>query len=165
MLDILAAVEKELPRLLADEADWKSLLVDYHPPTVERLWRQWDGCRVYLHRILPCEPGAALFHPHPWPSAMRILDGEYAMAVGYGKGMEPLPVAALLIVRGDFRYTMTDPDAWHYVRPIGRPSQSVMVTGKPWDRPSHHATKPLFPLTEEQQRELLALFRVHYPLR
>jgi hypothetical protein len=162
MLDILAAVEEALPDLLADEASWKSLYIDYHPPTVERLWRHWGEYRVSLHRIHPCPPGAALFHPHPWPSAMRILDGEYEMAVGYGKGMQEPPVAALMIARGDFRYTMTDPDAWHYVRPIDRPSMSLMVTGKPWDREAHPVHKELIALGEEQKREILAFFRKQY---
>ena len=73
VLDTLAAVERGLPALLRDEGAWKSLLVDYHPPTVERLWRPWGAGRVYLHRIHPCARAEALFHPHPWPSAMRVL--------------------------------------------------------------------------------------------
>jgi hypothetical protein len=165
MLDILAAVERDLPRLLLDEAAWSGLLIDYHPPTVERLWLPWRECRVYLHRIFPCAAGEALFHPHPWPSAMRILAGEYEMAVGHGTGEAPPPVAALMIAAGDFRYEMTDPDAWHYVRPLGRPSLSLMVTGRPWDRPAPRSSKPLVPLTDAQRAELFALFRQHYPLR
>jgi hypothetical protein len=163
MLEILAAVEQELPRRLLDEDAWSGLFIDYHPPTVERLWVRWRDCRVSLHRIHPCPAGAALFHPHPWPSAMRILVGEYEMAVGYGKGEAVPPVAALMIARGDFRYEMTDPDAWHYVRPLGGPTLSVMVTGKPWDRPSPHSSKPLVPLTDGQRAELFRLFREHYP--
>src|SRR4051794_19093257 len=97
MLEILAQVERELPRLLLDEESWKGLYIDYHPPTVERLWRPWGEYRVSLHRISPCGPGEALFHPHPWPSVMRILAGEYEMAVGYGPGLEEPPVAALMV--------------------------------------------------------------------
>jgi hypothetical protein len=63
VLDTLEAVERELPHLLRDESAWKSVLVDYHPPTVERLWLPWGGYRVYLHCIHPCPPGTALFHP------------------------------------------------------------------------------------------------------
>ena len=163
MLDILATVESELPELLQDESAWSSIYIDYHPPTVERLWRNWNGYRIYLHRIHPCGAGEALFHPHPWPSAMRILEGEYEMAVGYGKGETVPPVAALMIAAGDFRYEMTDPDAWHYVRPLERPSMSLMVTGKPWDRPAPRSSKPLAPLAAETCHELLRLFREHYP--
>ena len=164
MLDVLEQVERELPALLADGDSWAGLLIDYHPPTVERLWRRWAEYRISLHRIHPCAAGEALFHPHPWPSAMRILEGEYEMAVGYGKGETTPPVAALMIAAGDFRYEMTDPDAWHYVRPLGAATLSVMVTGKPWDRPAPRSGKPLVPLTEAQRAELFRLFRGYYPM-
>jgi hypothetical protein len=163
MLEILQAVEAELPQLLRDEAGWNSLFVDYHPPTVERLWRRWGKYRISLHRIHPCAPGEALFHPHPWPSAMRVLSGTYEMAVGYGPGETAPPVAARMIVTGDFLYEMTDPDAWHYVRPLRERTFSLMVTGKPWDRPAPRSTKQLDPLTDAQRKEILTFFRDRYP--
>jgi hypothetical protein len=163
MLAVLAEVEDVLPALLQDERVWQSLYVDYHPPTVERLWAAWGDYRVSLHRIHPCEREQALFHPHPWPSAMRVLEGDYEMAVGFGAGSETPPVAALMIVRGDFRYEMTHPDSWHYVRPLGRPTLSVMVTGKPWARDAPKSSRPLRPLRPEQVAELLRLFRGRYP--
>jgi hypothetical protein len=164
MLDVLVQVEQALPRLLEDESVWQSLLVDYHPPTVERLWTPWRDYRVFLHRIYPCERGQALFHPHPWPSAMRVLDGEYEMAVGFGAGIETPPVAALMIARGDYRYEMTHPDGWHYVRPMGGPTLSLMVTGKPWAREAPRSTKPLRPLLAEQVKDLLRSFRSRFPV-
>jgi hypothetical protein len=163
MLDVLAMAEAALPALLLDGGIWQSLHVDYHPPTVDRLWTRWGEYRLFLHRIHPCAPGEALFHPHPWPSAMRVLDGEYEMAVGFGQGMAEPPFAARMVARGDFRYEMTHPDAWHYVRPIGGPTLSIMVTGKPWERESHRATKPLSALAPGVVAELLGLFRAHYP--
>jgi hypothetical protein len=69
-----------------------------------------------------------------------------------------------MTARGDFRYEMTDPDAWHYVRPLGAATLSVMVTGKPWGRPAPRSSKPLVPLTDRQRAELFALFRRHYPV-
>jgi hypothetical protein len=163
MLDILSQVEQVLPELLQDEGAWQSLYVDYHPPMVERLWRPWDQYRVFLHRIHPCEREQALFHPHPWPSAMRVLEGEYEMAVGFGPGMETPPVAALMVARGDFRYEMTHPDSWHYVRPLERPTLSVMITGKPWAREAPRSGKRLQPLPADQVTELLGRFRALYP--
>jgi hypothetical protein len=163
MLAVLAEVEGVLPALLQDERVWQNLYIDYHPPTVERLWAAWGDYRVSLHRIHPCEREQALFHPHPWPSAMRVLEGDYEMAVGFGAGPETPPVAALMIVRGDFRYEMTHPDSWHYVRPLGRPTLSVMVTGKPWARDAPKSSRPLRPLRPEQVAELLRLFRGRYP--
>jgi hypothetical protein len=111
---------------------------------------------------VPCEPGEALFHPHPWPSAMRILEGTYEMAVGHGAGSTAPPIAARIIASGDFRYEMTDPDAWHYVRPIGRPSLSIMVTGKPWPRVSPGAGEPLQPLDDARRGVLFDWFRARY---
>jgi hypothetical protein len=164
MLDVLARAEAELPALLVN-ARWNSLDINYHPPFVERLWLPWQGYRISLHRIHPCAPSDALFHPHPWPSAMRILDGDYEMAVGYGAGSNAPPVAARLIASGDFRYEMTDPDAWHYVRPIGRPAMTVMVTGAPWQRSSPGSSEPLQTLDDKRHAEILAWFRARYPAR
>jgi hypothetical protein len=163
MLDVLYAVERELPALLEHDGGWQGLFIDYHPPAVERLWRPWGAYRVSLHRIFPCPEGMALFHPHPWPSAMRVLDGRYEMAVGFGPGLTPPPVAARLLMGGDFAYEMTHPDAWHYVRPLDAPTFSLMVTGPPWSRPAPRSDRPLSPLTPKQTADLLAFFRGRYP--
>jgi hypothetical protein len=79
------------------------------------------------------------------------------MAVGFGAGTKTPPVAALMISSGDFRYEMRAPDSWHYVRPLGWPTRSLMVTGKPWDREAPKSTTPLRRLQPEQVAELLAL--------
>lgn len=163
MLAVLAQIEAELPDLLADEARWQSLDINYHPPFVERLWTTWDEYRVSLHRIHPCKASAALFHPHPWPSAMRILDGRYEMAIGYGKGSEPPPIAARFIAAADVRYEMTDPDAWHYVRPLERPAMTIMVTGRPWKRESPPVGRQLSPLDPQRSAELMEWFRGAFP--
>lgn len=164
MLDVLARIEAELPSLLLDEAGWNSLDINYHPPRVERLWRSWNEYRISLHRIHPCEPKDALFHPHPWPSAMRVLAGTYEMAVGYGAGSMPPPIAVRIIAAGDLRYQMIDIDAWHLVRPIGEPAMTVMVTGRPWSRDAAGAepAAPLSSLTDDHRTELLAWFRAFY---
>lgn len=165
MMDLLEAAEAELPTLMADRAGWRSLDIDYHPPRVERLYRPWrDGLRLNLHRIHPCAPGAPLFHPHPWPSAMRVLSGRYHMRVGYGAGTEPPPIAAELTMTPGACYAMIHPDAWHDVRPLGGPSLSVMVTGRPWRRDAPVSPdQPLRPLPAADADALLALFRQHYP--
>jgi hypothetical protein len=167
MLTTLAAVELELPTLLKEIDGWQSLDIDYHPPFVERVWRQWGEFRIALHRIHPCSSAEALFHPHPWPSAMRILSGTYEMAVGYGAGDTPPPIAARFVASGadmDVRYEMTDPDAWHYVRPIGEPTYSVMLTGRPWARIAPQSEHPLKPLAPSRVHELLEWFAARYDL-
>lgn len=165
MLHTLQQVEAELPELLKDETQWQGLYVDYHPPLVERLWRQWGGYRIYLHRIHPCALGEALFHPHPWPSAMLVVSGAYEMAIGYGTGEEIPPIAACLILGPGSRYEMTNPDSWHYVRPIDGVTESVMVTGPLWNRPSPKSKKLLRELTVAERKAIFESFKNHFPNR
>ncbi len=163
MLEILHEVEVALPGILrGDESLWKGLLVDYHLPVVERLWQDYKGFRVCLHRIHPCASGEALFHPHPWPSAMRVLKGTYEMAIGYGAGEKEPPIAARIITCAGSEYEMTDKDGWHYVRPISEPTLSLMISGKPWTRPSPKSDRPLKPLLVNERRDILDLFREFY---
>lgn len=162
MLDKLSEVEKMLPELLKNEQQWSGLFIDYHPPFVERLWLQWDNHRISLHCIHPCAKEEALFHPHPWPSAMKIVRGNYEMAVGYGLGNTPPPVAALIILPMGSSYEMTDPNAWHYVRPLTGESYTLMITGKPWARESPQPNKTLRPLSKEQRRKIFDLFKFFY---
>jgi hypothetical protein len=162
MIEVLIQAEKELPALLREPTKWQSLFVDYHEPFVERLWCNWRECRLYLHRIHSCAPGKALFHPHPWPSAMRVLSGTYEMAIGYGVGnKEPPPAARLLLGPGSL-YEMTDPNGWHYVRPIGEPTLSLMVTGKPWTRSTPKSDYALQSLKPKQKAEIFEFFRSAY---
>ncbi|MCA9527599.1 MAG: hypothetical protein KC549_15025 [Myxococcales bacterium] len=161
MLADLAAAEAALPALLQDAAGWRSLRIDYHPPVVERLFRPFgDGGRLSLHRAWPCAPEDALFHPHPWPSAMRIVSGRYRMIVGHGPGLATPPVAATLELAAGSTYTMTDPDAWHAIMPLGGPSLSIMVTGRPWARPQPvEPAAPLRPMDAADAEALLAAFQ------
>lgn len=162
MLDVLYDVEKRLEDLLLWEDGWNSIFVNYHLPFVERLWRQDGENRIYLHRILPCERKNSLFHPHPWPSAMRICQGRYKMSLGYGKGDTPPPIAATLIMQPHSVYEMTSEDAWHNVVPIGMPTMSLMVTGKPWNRTAPKSHTQLLPLSQEKRDEIRAFFYSYY---
>ena len=161
MLDVLHEAEKSLPQWLEDPGSWKSLYIDYEPPFVERLWRTWGEHRVYLHRIHPCNK--ALFHPHGWPSAMRIVHGIYEMELGWGPGDQPPPVASTLLLPAGTEYEMIDRDSWHSVRPL-REVLSLMVTGQPWDRWSPRSTHPLRGLTDLEINSLFDDFRQEYPL-
>lgn len=170
-------IDSPLYRMLL-HAEWNSLKIDYHPPFVDRLWTTWrgaadsrdQGCRVYLHRLHPCKPTEALLHSHPWPSAMHVLNGRYEMGLGHGVD-EPVMLARMVVgvdrrnVNSGFRYEMTDPAAWHYVRPIGGPALSVMVTGAPWFSPTDPRNKPaqlqekLKPLSPTEVSDLLEEFK------
>jgi hypothetical protein len=167
LLAVLERIESgPLPGLLARADQWQSLFVDYEPPFVERLWApvSVDGAayRVFLHRIHPADPERCLFHPHPWPSAIKILSGSYWMNAGHGAGFEPPPVSMRLKLVAGASYEMAHPDGWHSVCPLGEPSRSIMVTGAPWSRPSHKPTKQLLPLDPAAADALLGFFRRAY---
>lgn len=156
MLERLDQTLIHLPALLDSLVGWRSLDIDYHPPRVERLVRSVGASRLSLHRIHPCEPGQALFHPHRWPCAVVLLSGRYEMGVGWGPGSEAPPVASRLILGPGARYEMCERDAWHYVRPLDEPVVSVMLSGEPWHRPSPRPNRTLGPLSEAAAAELLA---------
>lgn len=162
MLDKLHKLEKELPSLLVG-SEWNSLEIDYHKPFVERVFCDWNDCRVYLHIIHKCKAEDALFHTHPWPSAMKVLSGAYEMGIGYGAGDNPPPIATKLISYGQMEYEMTDIDSWHYVRPLTDYAVTIMITGKPWGRSSPKANYIMKPLSEKRKKEILEVFLFYYP--
>jgi hypothetical protein len=178
MLEILKRVERALMPMLENEAAWQTLNITYARPFVERLWLSMsvDGkpIRVNLHRIHPCQPEDVFFHPHSWPSAMRILRGEYEMGIGMTDELLPqaVPQVSMRVVgqRG-FAYEMTDPNVWHYVKPLGMANVlSLMITGEPYpdgDRVLHPSPPKAKngPLTEAQKKHILALFKGFYKPR
>lgn len=165
MLNILAQVEDELPDLLNLE-DWNSTHVTYQPPEVHRLWRQWGDYRIFLHKILPSTSGKeSLYHPHPWPSVVKVVDcyGQYKMGVGYGPGLQEPPLAATIWARPGVVYEMMDPNGWHFVE-MSAHSYSIMITGKPWGREMPHSDHPKQgPLSPEMVEALKEKFANYYP--
>lgn len=133
MLEILNEVEENLPNLLRSNIEMKSLFIDYHPPIVERIWFNYGEYRVYLHKILLCKQEEALFHPHPWPSAVKILEGCYEMGIGHSENNLEPDIDCKLVLGPGSEYEMSDINGWHYVRPL-IPVYSIIVTGKPWGR-------------------------------
>jgi hypothetical protein len=166
MLERLETVLAELPTLLASSEGWRGMRIDYHEPHVDRAWRPWHDCRLSIHRIHPCTQGAALLHPHPWPSAMQILAGRYEMSLGYAAGITAPPIAARFVLPAGTVYAMTDRDAWHDVRPLAEPVITVMLSGPPWDRAMPvEPEMPQGPLSPTELAELLATARRHLPRR
>jgi hypothetical protein len=158
MLAVLQRLERELPHLLEDRASWQTVRVDYREPVVERLWQRLGEYRLHLNRILPCDGEEVHFHPHPWPAAVHIVSGGYDMGLGVGEVGKAPPVVSRMIVVEGFRYEMTDPNAWHYVRPIGGESVSIMVTGTPWRKAQHEHSKQLALPAEPRVEEILHFF-------
>ena len=169
MRELLAEVERHLPRLIDDpETKWNDLLVTYAPPLVERLWMQYDDDhRVFLHRIHPVEEGEALWHNHPWPSIVKVLQGFYRMSVGVWSNGDAQPKSEFEMELGPGSvYEMPTQFSWHSVDPIIEPVLSVMVIGKPWDEMHMEPdTKPPGPqpkLDDLTRQSLLADFAGYY---
>lgn len=163
MLNNLYKIEKLLPELLMDHKRWNSLFIDYHAPIVERLWTDVGSLRVSLHRIHSCKIEEALYHKHPWPSAMRVVEGKYEMGVSHKVGDQaPVELAATLILPEGSAYEMTDPYGWHYVRPLSKTTLSLMVTGPPWMPGSTKSNLQLGLLTDLQRSKLFADFMKHF---
>lgn len=168
MLQVLSDAELDLPKLLLEGPEtWQTLDIDYEPPHVERLWRPWGEFRISLHRIWPCRD-PALFHPHPWPSAMRVVRGAYTMGIGYSEpGYRPCEVARV-VLEAPSVYEMVSQQGWHFVRPMGaNPSLSVMVTARPWetqifDHDKFGKAANLKPLSDEKRIEVHRDFVRHY---
>lgn len=162
MLKALKGFESELPKLLTSIDEWNSLYVDYSLPIVERLWREWMGFRIFLHKIHPCDFSTSLYHTHNWPSGMKVVSGKYEMGIGYGPGSTPPPIASTLILPAGSYYEMVDKDAWHYVRPLDDFAYSIMITGTPWGSGSPKSGTPLRELSQHEKEELFMFFKKMY---
>jgi hypothetical protein len=164
MIDKLKQIEDKLMlNLLSQPNLWNTLLVDYHPPMVERLWTQVGNYRISLHFIHACESKDALFHPHPWPSAIHVIHGSYEMGLGFGSGNEaPEKMCTILVPQGGIYYDMTHIDGWHYVRPVKSVCSTVMLTGEPWARESPKSDHPLKSLDLGRKLIMLEYFSNYY---
>lgn len=163
MLKVLHSIERQLPTLLQDETGWQSMFIDYEYPIVKRIWRQLGDHRVYLHKIHSCYRDKAFFHPHPWPSAMRILKGAYEMGLGYGNPNETPPtIMTTLVLEKGSEYVMDDINAWHYVRPVTEHAYSLMVTDLPWGGKAPKSNPPLQSLNSSVYQKLFHEFQTFY---
>jgi len=165
VIDLLAKVRYEvLPALLKGTTEWNTMAVRYETPHVDRCWVQWGEYRINLHKIYPCE--SPLFHPHPWPSAVEVYSGHYEMAIGHQHwfpfARKTPEAAATVVLAAGSKYEMLNPKGWHYVKPLGDPSMSVMITGKPWESahrtPGKGVKHEFLPL--ERQLEVINFFRL-----
>ena len=160
LLPVLQSLESQLPELLRDGDGWQTVDIDYHPPRVERIWRYWEGYRINLHRIHHCQPQEPYLHPHPWPSAMHVLQGSYEMVRGFGPGTQAPTILGTTILSAGAYYSMQHPDEWHSVRPLAPVAYSIMLNGQPWNRamPIAQKSEDLNALDDAVKREMLALF-------
>ncbi len=162
MIQKLKDIEKnQILDLLEKPEVWKTKLIDYEPPIVERVYTVVGDYRLSLHWIHPCTE--ALVHPHIWESGMHIIEGIYDMSLYYPDTDSNLKCVASLITEKDFYYEMMDRKAQHYVRPIGGICKTVMLTGKPiWKENDMVVNKPLVDLSEERKIEILNYYKEYY---
>lgn len=138
MIKQLNNIIKILPDLIKHPEKWDSLIINRRKPFTYRAFHifkggEFDGIRVCLHKFDPCDEVEAFFHPHPWPSAMMVLVGQYKMRVGGDDDLncsKPSIFAELILAPGS-QYSMADPGGWHSVQPL-ETCYSVMVNGPPW---------------------------------
>jgi hypothetical protein len=173
MIQKLKALEKSvLIDILNATPEWqknnlRSLLIDYYPPVVERVWYQVDNLRLYLHVIHQSKEKDCLFHKHKWPSAIHVVYGNYEMALAYSEETVnseqayALPVVSKIELAEGSYYEMTAPHGMHYVNPLTEITMSTMVTDLPYPENIREAEHPkLKPLTEERFFEVLAMFKL-----
>jgi hypothetical protein len=163
MIKILRSVINQLYYPLQSQGNWQSLFIDYEKPFVERIWTKMnvDGheYRVYLHKIHPCSVEEALYHPHPWPSAMLLCGGNYETGIGFGDGDTPPPKMGPFYLREWSAYEMTNPKEWHYVRPIDAPCLTIMVTGSLYEDVAKKPKQNLRPLTKDEFTPIFEVFQ------
>ncbi len=185
-LDLIRLIDIDLPklingRIIDEQGDinevWKSLFINYEPPHVERLYTQVGLYRIMLHRITPVIGADPLFHPHPWPSAVKIIDGWYDMVTGVVEGCpinaREIGVGATITLAPLSLYEMVDYNGWHSVNPQWQ-SHSLMVAGPPWEKcgigleprqmPKSEKVGKLEPLPIEDAKALMRAFRRFYSL-
>lgn len=126
----------EINHLLSCDGIWESLDIDYIPPKVERIWTQYNSeYRLMIHKIYPCEEKDALFHPHPWKSAVRVLpigNGTYKHNIGtLSEDGLPEILCTTEVTGGGMYYEMLDKFSCHSVIPINEPIYTIMLIGKP----------------------------------
>ena len=179
MIEILKQIENdEILGLLANRDNFKSIDIDYHPPRVERIWTQLREYRLCFHVLHPCNTEEALYHPHPWPSVIHQLHGEYEMGITHSKNKEfhlsnnsgqwndhlRGQEACKIQTSGSMYYEMMDLNGFHYVRPITK-CMSVMLMDKPFVSPSAYKnppTKKLKELSEVRIEQIRLWFYDHY---
>jgi len=155
MLDVLNEIRLNLKPMLLEADKWKDVDVNYHPPRVKRLWRQYGTYRIYLHEIDPCDVKDALVHPHPWHSAMFLGDGSYVMLTGKSATNDPPAILERTVLAAGSSYEMIDPDSWHAVAPL-TVCQTLMVTSPPTGRWAPKATTELKNLLPEKRHQILS---------
>lgn len=123
-----------------DLSMWDSLVINRRKPHTYRVFRQFGDYRVCLHRFEPCEESDAFPHPHPWPGAFLLLQGEYVHTIGGSADLESEPEYYIReVVRPYSMYEIINPHTWHKVQPL-QTTYTLMMNGEPWET-QHNETR------------------------
>ena len=162
--DYLPNILQRVREALVHPNLWDSLVINRRKPHTYRVFQQIGDYRVCLHRFEPCEEADAFPHPHPWPGAFLLLEGEYVHTVGGSADLHSDPEYYIReIVRPYSMYEIINPLTWHMVQPL-KTTYTVMINGAPW-KTTHDKTrttkgKALESMSEALLLEHLAKFEV-----
>lgn len=162
MIDTLLGLLPEIRKQTAHVEEWDSLIITRRKPHTYRVFRRFGEYRVCLHRFEPCGPDECFAHPHPWPGAFLMLEGEYVHRVGYSNSLESEPTFLFTErVRPYSAYEIVDRQTWHSIQPL-KTTWTVMVNGAPW-KIQHAETrtpkgKDLERMDQKMLREHLSVF-------
>lgn len=149
MIKLLKQIEENLPILIHpdNQHNWKSLEITYEEPHVWRLWipilLENNYYRLCIHKIFKCKNSNPLYHPHDWPSAMKILNGIYIMNVG----VENAILSTVELCSGSY-YEMSNFKSFHSVNPQTDSVLSLMLMG------NFYCNRLPFPKPSEKQKSL-----------
>ena len=139
ILRLEQAIEEVVP-LLDDTVKWNSLVINRRRPHTYRAFIMLGENRVCLHRFESCHHNEAFKHPHPWPGAFKVLEGEYVQRVGWSFGLTGCPPHYMTMRFGAGSvYEISDRHIWHSVQPLTT-SYTIMINGPPWENP--HSAAP-----------------------
>lgn len=135
---MIETLKSLMPDILAsiDDDDWDSLIINRRKPHTYRIFKSFEppsDLRVCLHVFDACDAEDAFPHPHPWPGAFLMLQGEYIHTVGYSLDLESPPTFLYReVIRPFTMYEITHKQTWHTVQPTQR-TFTVMINGPAWE--------------------------------
>lgn len=142
MIDILKEIEETIIlELLSNSEIWNSY--EEKTPRVEKIFTDinFNGkqYRLLFHYNHVCSDMETEYHSHPHKLAIHVIDGVYEMGIGtekktpYSEGFLFNNTLCKIECYGGMYYEMTDKEGFHYVKPIGSKTKSVMIQENPKD--------------------------------
>jgi hypothetical protein len=158
--------------------------IKHDDPEVWRVWTSIGDVRIAFHKIFPCQDGECFFHPHPWPSTIRCLEGWYRHIVATHSGsvediksLTPESLAAFsqklvpmetTVSPGDY-YAMPDIRHFHQVS-TPEINYSMMIMWAPYftwatRQFSRNAPSKNPSLTDIEKEDVLSVVRRYFKLK